>query len=402
MPRSTPTGAHDAMRSKNQQDVFELIHRHGPISRAEIAARLQLSRAAITNITAELIGRQLIYEARAAEPGGVGRRAILIDVVYDGAAVAGIKLSNSGLTCALTNLNAEVLVTVEQPLSSTEPDVVLNAVEAALSRLREAAAKGGHPTEVAALGISLPGLVDVDGGTVRHSPLLGWTHTPIGSLLEERLGMPVVIENDVNALALGEAWFGHGILHPTFLVVTLGRGVGLGIVIDGALFRGPNGGAGEFGHVPLDPNGPVSSHSARGTVEAFLADDALLADAHRRGAPLPDGSRPEDLVRLAEEGNAPARASLEAAGAMLGRALGIIVNLFAPTLVVLSGEGMRAAPFLIPEAKRVLRDTAFGDLGDQVELVVDAWGDDTWARGAAALAASRHLVEAAARTGGAG
>lgn len=402
MPRSTPTGARDAMRSKNQQDVFELIHRQGPISRAEIAARLRLSPAAITNITAELISRQLIYEARSAEAGGVGRRAILLDVAYDGVTVAGIKLSNAGLTCALTNLNAEVLVTALQPLSSTEPDVVLRAVEDALSKLRAAASKDGRPTEVAALGISLPGLVDVDGATVRHSPLLGWNRVPIGSLLEDRLGMPVVVENDVNSLALGEAWFGHGILHPTFLVVTLGRGVGLGIVIDGQLFRGPNGGAGEFGHVPLDPNGPVSNHSARGTVEAFLSDDALLADARERGAPLPDDAGPDDLVRLADEGDASARATLAAAGAMLGRALGILVNLFAPTLVVLSGEGMRAVSFLLPEATRVLRDTAFGDLADQVDLVVDRWGDDAWARGAAALAARRHLVEAAARTGGDG
>jgi len=332
----------------------------------------------------------------------VGRRAILLDVVYDGAAVAGIKLSNAGLTCALTNLNAEVLVTVDHPLSSTEPAVVLDGVEAALSKLRAVAAKDGHPTDVAALGISLPGLVDVDGATVRHSPLLGWNRVPIGPLLAERLGMAVVVENDVNSLALGEAWFGHGILHPTFLVVTLGRGVGLGIVINGQLFRGPNGGAGEFGHVPLDPNGPVSSHSARGTVEAFLADDALLTDARERGVPLPDDASPEDLVRLADEGDALAVATLASAGAMLGRALGILVNLFAPTLVVLSGEGMRASSILIPEAKRVLHDTAFGDLGHQVELVVDRWGDDAWARGAAALAASRHLVEAAARTGGDG
>src|SRR5690606_7730126 len=115
--------------------------------------------------------------------------------------------------------------------------------------------------------------------------------------------------------------------------------------------------------------------SARGTVEAFLSDDALLADARERGAPLPDDAGPDDLVRLADEGDASARATLAAAGAMLGRALGILVNLFAPTLVVLSGEGMRAVSFLLPEATRVLRDTAFGDLADQVDLVVDRWGD---------------------------
>lgn len=400
MPRSSPTGAHDAMRSKNQQDVFELIHRHGPISRAEIATRLQLSPAAITNITADLIARQLIYEARSAEPGGVGRRAILLEVAYDGASVAGIKLSNVGLTCALTNLNAEVLVTVEHPLGSTEPDDVLDAVDAALADLRREAAKAGHPSDIAALGISLPGLVDRDGATVRHSPLLGWERVPIGAMLAERLAMPVVIENDVNALALSEAWFGHGILHPSFLVVTLGRGVGLGIVIDGVLYRGPNGGAGEFGHVPLDPNGPASRQTARGTVEAFLADEALLEDARGRGAPLEAGARPEALIRLAADGDPAARATFDAAGAVLGHALGILVNIFAPTLLVLSGEGMRAAPLLLPEATRVLRDTAFGDLGRQVELIVDPWGDDAWARGAAALAASRHLVDAAARTGG--
>lgn len=391
MNRYSVPSARDAIRANNQQAIFFAVHRHGPISRSEIATRLNLSPAAVTNITSELIARELIHESEHAEPSGVGRPAILLKASYDQAEVAGIKLSNAGITCARTNLNAEVLTTTYQAVGDTSPETVVRATEQIL----------GEPEfgRTSALGLSLPGVVDNDHLTVRHSPLFGWGGVPIGTILSERLGMPVVIENDVNALALAEAWFGYGRDHESFLVVTLGRGIGLGIVLDGEVYRGPGGGAGELGHILLDPAGPDTRYARAGTLEAYLSDDALLRDA-RNHALLPDDATPEDLVALAADGDAAALDLYRCAGAVLGRALSILANIFAPSLIILGGEGMRAADYLLPEARSVLRSASFGDLGERVQLVVDTWGDDAWARGAAGLAARRHLVQALSRVGG--
>lgn len=382
--------AKDDVRRLNQSAVFQVVHRHGPVSRVDIAARLNLSPAAVTNITSDLIDRGLVFEARKAERGGVGRRRVLLEVAYDTAYVAGIKVSSVGLTCALTNLNAEVVHATERPLASTDPETVVDAIEAAFADLGAAV---GQP--LAALGVNLPGLVDADRQTVRHSPLLGWSQVPLGQLLHDRLGVSVLVENDVNALALAEAWFGRGREHDGFLVVTLGRGVGLGIILGGEVYRGPHGGAGEFGHVLLDPNGPETRYAAPGTVEAFLSDDALVREARRRVAGFPDDGTAELVADLAQGGDAAATAVVADAGRALGRALSVLVNVFAPSLIVLSGEGMRAADVMLPAARDELGRLAFGDLADRVELAVESWGDDAWARGAAALAASRYLTESA-------
>jgi len=382
--------AKDDVRRLNQSAVFQVVHRHGPVSRVDIATRLNLSPAAVTNITSDLIDRGLVFEARKAERGGVGRRRVLLEVAYDTAYVAGIKVSNVGLTCALTNLNAEVVHAAQRPLASTDPGAVVDAIEAAFGDLGAAV---GQP--LAALGVNLPGLVDADRQTVRHSPLLGWSQVPLGQLLHDRLGVSVLVENDVNALALAEAWFGRGREHDGFLVVTLGRGVGLGIVLGGEVYRGPHGGAGEFGHVLLDPHGPETRYAAPGTVEAFLSDDALMREARRRVAGFPDDGTAELVAELAQRGDAAAAAVVADAGRALGRALSVLVNVFAPSLIVLSGEGMRAADVMLPAARDELGRLSFGDLADRVELAVESWGDDAWARGAAALAASRYLTESA-------
>ncbi|HEX7003664.1 MAG TPA: ROK family transcriptional regulator [Trueperaceae bacterium] len=396
--RRTNATARDALRSLNQNAVLQIVHLEGPISRVEIAARLHLSPAAVTSITAELIDRGLIYEARQAASDGVGRKAILLEVNYDQAFVAGIKVSNVALTLALTNLNAEVQCAQSTALDRTDPDTVIDEIVAAFEHLQEERLIG-------ALGVNLPGIVDCDQGTVRHSPLLGWNQVALGEILEARLGVPVLVENDVNALALAEAWYGHGREHDSFFVLTLGRGVGLGIVINGELYRGPNGGAGEIGHVLLDPDGPETGHARKGTLEAYISDEALVREAKARipgfaGATLSERSPVDQLVELARQGQEQAVSIYAKAGKTLGRAMSTLVNILAPSLIVLSGEGMRAADFLLPSAEAELKRLSFGDLGERVSLVVDPWGDDAWARGAAGLAASRYLTNAAMSVGG--
>jgi len=380
------------VRVSNQTAVLETIHRLGPISRADIATLVNLSPAAVTNITTEFIARDLVFESRIAKSSRVGRPAVLLELDYSRAHIAGFKVSNVGITCAVTDLKANVEQTVHESLSGLTPEEVVQHIAETLNGLDK------DETTVDAVGVSVPGIVALDQKTVRHSPLLGWTDVPLGQMLEDETGLDVLIENDVNAMALAEAWFGVGQGHDSFLVVTLGRGIGLGIVLNGEVYRGPNGGAGEFGHVLLDPEGPATASAKSGTVEAYLSDDALLRALREKSSG--QESDLEQLTLQASEGSAELRAVFEQTGEILGRALSMLVNIFAPSLIILSGEGMRGSDLLLPAAEKTLKEASFGDLSKHLELVVDPWGDDAWARGAAGLAARRYLTDAALKPGG--
>ena len=397
MMASVVTTVRENVRLLNQRAILQAIHRRGQVSRSELAAELHLSPAAVTHITASLIEKGVVYEARAGTSQSVGRKPILLEINYDHAYVLGVKLSPAAVITTLTNLKAEVLASRVDELTAAQPEVALDIIQGATNALLQDALI--TPGTLVGIGLSLPGIIEPGTGTCRYSALLDWENVPIGDLLKNRFKLLTFVDNDVNALAAAEAWFGQGEKHQNFLVVTLGRGVGLGVVIEGTVYRGARGGAGEFGHLTLDSEGPRCTCGNRGCLEAYLADEALLRWAGDRVPALADGNA-DALVALADAGDADARALYEEVGQLLGRGLSGLVNIFAPSLIVLSGEGMRAAQHFLPATRDALKAHSFGDLFEHAELVVDSWGDDAWARGAAGLAASQYLLEIAAVSGG--
>lgn len=390
MRRPTPRAlGRERIRSLNQSAVISAIHRHGRISRTDLAAELRLSPAAITALTAPFLEEGLVVEAEVGTSPSVGRKPILLGINYDHAHVFGVKVMNHAVVAALTNLNAEVVALHEQALPDTRERTVVESVVAATAALRKLAE--GAAVRPLGLGVSVPGVVDHLAGTIRHSQLFGWEQVPLAELLGAELGLSVLVENDVNALAAAHAWFGHGRDHEAFLVLTLGRGVGLGIVVNGSVYRGPRGGAGEFGHTVCAPLAPRVMDPEPATLESRVSDGALAAQASRL---LGREVGAEELGALADAGEQVIVDLLADAGDCLGVALSTLVNVFAPSLVILGGEGLRASPYLLPRAQATLSELAFGDLADGMELVLDSWGDDGWARGAAGLAAARFLQEA--------
>ncbi len=389
--RQGPGGAlgREKIRFLNQSAIINAIHRSGRISRTEIAAQLHLSPAAVTNITAPFVEEGLVVEAEVGESTSVGRKPILLGINYDYAHVFGVKVMPDAIVASLTNLNADAKGVLRYPLADTTTTTLATSIREALDRL--VASTGVPEAAVAGLGVSLPGVVDHVTGYVRHSDILGWRHVGLADLLRDEVGLPTLVENDVNALAAAHGWFGLGRDHDSFLTVTLGRGVGLGIVIGGNLYRGPRGGAGELGHTRCPVIEPRAMTLAGGSLEATLSDRALLEQAKRLApghGPLTD---PNELTGLAEAGHEGALDLLADAGELLGVALSDLVNLFAPTLIILGGEGLRNAPYFLPHVGPALERHAFGGLADGLDLHVDTWGDDAWARGAAGLAAARFL-----------
>jgi predicted NBD/HSP70 family sugar kinase len=238
------------------------------------------------------------------------------------------------------------------------------------------------PAPLLGLGLGVSGVVDAASGSV-ESPLLRWHDVPLASLLEQRLDVPVFVDNDVNTLAVSERLYGRGRGAQNFLTVTIGRGVGLGIVAAGDIYRGHAGGAGELGHTTAVPDGPPCSCGKRGCLEAVVADPALEAEARSEGLIGPEGGI-ERLRALADDGDPRARAVFERAGHVLGRAVGNAVTMLGPELVLVSGEGTQAWSHLADAFEATFRETVFGPLSG-IRVEVDPWDDAKWAVGAATL-----------------
>jgi predicted NBD/HSP70 family sugar kinase len=209
--------------------------------------------------------------------------------------------------------------------------------------------------------------------------MLGWDGIRLGPDLEDALGLPVLVDNDVNTVAIAERLYGHGRDIMDFLVVTIGRGIGLGVVVNSRLYRGASGGAGEFGHWPLSDDGPRCDCGNHGCLEAYIGEKGLAEAARSVGLPVG-----EALAALADQGDERARAIFGQAGALLGRNVAGLVNVFNPGLLVIAGEGTSAWRHWQPQFHLALRAHRFG-MKRKVRVVVDLLDDYGWARGAAAL-----------------
>lgn len=366
------------LRQINEAVVLGIIHDQGAISRTEIADLANLSPATISGIIGKLIRLGLVREQESGHSTG-GRPRVLVEFARDAGCIVGIKLTETQLIGALTDLGAE---TITQQTISLGPDRSPEAVVLKLDRLvtcLHAKALGGR---LFGVGIGLAGAIDRRAGICRFSPYLPWRDVPLRAMLEARIGKPVVIENDVSALVLAERWFGGGAELNDFIVVTLGRGVGMGMVLDGHPYRGGNGAGGEFGHITMDPHGPRCDCGKEGCLEALISEPALA----RRISELCgcDLSLAEGAAR-ARAGDEAVRAIFASAGETLGLALAAVINVLNPSRVLVGGEGVEMLDLLLEPMRAALAAHCFDGLFNDLDLIVEPWGDDAWARGAAGL-----------------
>ena len=369
---SRPTARGDLVPSA----ILGLLGTRGPISRADVARALDVSPATVTQLTKDLIARGLVAELETAPSQG-GRPGRLLGLVRSAGGVIGAKVTADHVAIVDVDLDGTVRDTTSHPFDPDAPD----ALDALGHILRAAIAV--HPGHLLGIGVGIPGSVDAQASGVVQAPTLGWTDARVGSVLRNALGVPVLVENDVNALAVAERLYGAGREHGSYLVITIGRGVGCGIVVDGSVYRGASGGAGEIGHVPVTLDGPLCGCGLRGCLEAHVGQDALLRSAVERGILDADGTA-TDLRQAADDGDPIAREIYREAGATLGRALAGVVHTIDPEVIVLLGEGIDAwghwEPGFEPSFRGHLMPARRG-----IAFVVEPWDEDKWALGAAAL-----------------
>jgi len=371
----------DLMRQMNRSLVLNTIRLDGPISRAQIARGTGLSAATVSGLVAELIDDDLIFEREEGDSSG-GRRPVLLSLNPSGGYVMGIKLMEDHLIAALTNLEANVVDSMSVPFSSTEPEEVVQAIGDGVAHLL---AQNEIPSaKLFGVGVGLAGIVDQETGILRLSPIFGWQGLPFGKMVQNKLQVPVYIDNDVNTVTLTEKWFGMARDIDHFLTVTIGRGVGLGIVSNGRLYRG-RGGAGEFGHVVVDPDGELCSCGKRGCLETYVADPSLLKKAKAENDLRKQVRTIDDLRTLAMAGNSTAKAIYALAGEMLGRGIANLINVFDPQMIILTGEGVKARDLFVETMFRAIQSNTMPGMGPETTVHIDELEDLAWARGAAGL-----------------
>lgn len=383
----------DLMRRMNEASVLSIIHDFGPISRTDIARLSGLSLATISGITGSLIDQGIVIEQSAGESTG-GRRPILLAIDRSAGVAIGVKLTKEHIVVALTDLGAELIELRSTPLGDDlSPEAVTGILGGVVDDLRAA-----HPNrQVIGLGLGMAGIIDRDGGICRFSPFLPWRDVPLRELIEVRVRLPVIVENDVNALTLAERWFGEGATSHNFLVVTIGRGVGMGMMLNGELYRGGRDGAGEFGHMTIIEHGERCNCGKEGCVESYISESSLERSIRTvTGADI----TLDEAIEKAQEGDEQITAVFSKAGHIFGLALAGVISLLNPTLIIVSGEGTRFIDLLLPSLHQTLAEHCFAHFFDDVRLIVEPWGDDVWARGAAALTLDEYFHPADARTPG--
>lgn len=385
-------GNRDLIRAMNRSIVLNVIKTDGPIARAKVARQTGLSPATVTGITAELIDQNLVFEKDMGDSSG-GRRPILLAINPSGGYVIGIKLTETQAIGALTDLEATVIVKRTDNLHGREPETIVKQLSSLVSELLK---KAGLPKKkLLGIGIGVAGIVDSEQGILRQSPFFGWRDLPLVEMLQAHVHVPIYVDNDVNTLTLAEMWFGGGQGLDSFLIVTVGRGVGLGIVVNGQFYRGARGGAGEFGHTVIDPEGPICECGKHGCLEAYVGDPGLLRmanEAAKRGNILGPITSMSELLAKAQAGEEGTRGIFAHAGNILGQGIANLINIFNPQKIILNGEGTRAGDLLFGPMRESIEHNVMPGLALDTSIQIDDWGDDAWARGAASLVLRQLFV----------
>ena len=375
-----PKANRDLMRDLNINLLVNLVKTEGSVSRASLARLSKLSPATVSSIVGRLVRTGILSET-AGGPNRLGRPPVLLRLNERAGYVIGIKLTEYGLTTVVTNLAAEVIHSQGSAKRLVgDPKVAIAAIEAAVG---DALTKSGVKRKmVLGIGIGLAGIVDAATGVCRYSDILNWEDVALSEPLRRSLKIPVWVDNDVNTLAVAEKWFGAGVGLRHFLTVTVGRGVGLGIVLNGEIYRGAFGAAGEFGHTIVAPGGPLCQCGRSGCLETFASEPALRA---RASSLLGRSITSQELVTLAGAGEPSVVRVLREGGRQFGLALANLVTLLNPERLIVSGEGTRLGPAFFNGMEAAIRETAFANVGAELDIVVQPWGDDAWAVGAATL-----------------
>ena len=394
MSKEFITGSFQRMKSTNLSIVLDLIREKGPISRADIAKLTKLTPPTISNLTKELLIRELIMEKSLGESSG-GRKPTLLTLNSERHYLIGVDIGSHEMNMILTNLMGEskhcLVQTIPTPVTK---DLLLSLL---IKGIRDLTDFAPEPDKLVGIGVAMHGIVDVSKGESIFAPNLNLHHIPIKDILEEEFGHMVVVENDVRAIAHGHQWFKPEIASD-IAYINVGRGIGAGLIIGGELYLGHDFISGEIGHMAIDLHGPKCSCGNHGCLQTFATGPAI---ADRMRMKLSQGERSmlsdklaggidgtitgEHVFEAAEAGDLLAQETLREAGRYLGIGLTNLIHIINPERIVLSGGVIQAKKYLLDSVQTTIQERALTEKAKRTEIVISSFGNQATVMGAVSL-----------------
>ncbi len=395
MGKTYRTGDQALVREINLSIILNCLRETSPLSRAKLAEITGLNKTTVSSLVRELIARQFVREIGFDSSAG-GRPAVMLELNPDAGCIIGMEIGVDFLLAILTDFKAQVLWRQREDTNQAKGQEAI--LTNALDIVRQALTAGGSThSPVLGIGVGIPGLVDVSSGTLLFAPNLKWHDVPLREVFSREFNVPVFVDNDANVAALGERYFGAAQGSKDFIYLSAGVGLGGGIVLDGQLYRGIGGYAGEIGHMTVMSNGERCNCGNFGCWETLVSQTAVVSRVRKameagnasRVSQLAKG-RPERIsipiiVEAAAEGDKVARQALEETGVYLGIGIANLINAFNPELVIFGGVISLASDYLLPAIEKTLEGRSLAWPRQMVRVMASSYGPDACVMGGVAL-----------------
>lgn len=383
-----------SIKEINYLRVLNLLRLHPGISRAEIVNQTGLSKATVSTIVSELMNEELVCEDGAGvQLASAGRRPVRLKLNGQVRLAIGVELTGTECIAALTDLYSEPLRVVRYPMAESSVETSMDFIARAVNQLLE----GHDASRLLGVQVGVPGPVDAARQRVLQAENIGWFDVPLGPMLTERIGKPVTVVKRQNAGAVGEYWHGIGKGRENLLYVSVSVGIGCGIIVQGELYEGSNGSAGEIGHTTVVPDGYRCKCGNRGCLETLASSPAIAVRAREKAredretllVEWTKGALQSITTRMvieaAGKGDSLAIEVIQEAAHYLGIAIANVINMFNPSLVIIGGDMLELGDMFLDPVREVVQRRSFSIPLAAVEVVPSSLGYRAVAIGAAAL-----------------
>ncbi len=380
-------GSFSLIKELNTSVILNIIRDRKSISRAEIAKITGLTPATVTNITGELIMKNLIVETTLGKSSG-GRKPVMLELNDKGFNAIGVFIGSKYIDVSISDLGANIIDTAYATVSKNmTSDEVLSEV---INGIRKVMKKANR--KILGIGVGVHGLVRSKEGVSVLAPNLGWENVRIKDLLESEFDLPVFVDNDVKTMTLGEKWFGAGREADDFVMLYTGYGIGASLVTNGQIYRGALNYACEVGHTTIDPEGPLCSCGNRGCFQMLASEYALMQQLQERGYDKKyfQGKKVEveEIIDKAMAGNEDLMQLLQKQAYYIGIGLSNIINTFNPSMIILNGFIIRTGGVLMPEILKQVQRRSLKYMQSEVNIIFSPLGRDAVFKGAVSLVLS--------------
>lgn len=378
------TGNQGFLRQQNLRGIVHHLYENAPISRVDLAKLTGLNKTTVSSLVEELLENKFIRELGADQSTNVGRRSILLDLNPTRGYIVSGEIGANFVDVICTDFKFKILWRHKEPLVKDNQDESLKISFDVLQKAFDFAKEQGNLLGIA---VGVHGLLDKNTGTLLFAPTSGWREVSLLEKLKQSFETEIFVDNEANLAALGEQYLGVAQGNSEVLYISIGRGLGGGIVINGQPYNGSTGIAGEFGHLTLFPDGLLCQCGNRGCWETEVSQAALnrqIENSIKNGQTtsliqkLSTKSQLSviNIVEAAQKGDTTALNALDAVGCNLGIGIASLLNVFNPSLIVLGGELSIAAEYLLPAVHKELKNRSLRWSRENAQIVVARFGSD--------------------------